>query len=393
VSYTLRGRLESRLAAAMLPFLAACVLALALSAWWPLELAGAMVLAGLAFDVLLYDRLFPYQPAWLALPLGLAELVATMALVRLLGIDAPLGPALWFFAASWLVAQLLGHAGLPLLRLTYAEDGGELGRSGAALSVAAPAVLLGVVGVAWASQPPTVHLPAGVHQGPLVLESSQRLQGEPGTIVRGGIVVLADDVTIRDVHVVGGENGIEVDDADDVLIERVTISGATLDGIHLRRASAVVRNCTVLAGSAPYVQGIDISFSAHRAPSAIDGCTVVGGQEGIVTHSSTVMIHDNRVVGTRLRGITMTEMSMGAIEDNAVVGALGVGIYCGDYSHCEIDDNTVTGTRADGASDDPSRAGYAIQSHFYGQAEVGDNRLAGNARDLGAFAGGLLLDH
>jgi nitrous oxidase accessory protein NosD len=105
------------------------------------------------------------------------------------------------------------------------------------------------------------------------------------------------------------------------------------------------------------------------------------------------MIHDNRVVGTRLRGITMTEMSMGTIEDNEVVGALGVGIYCGDYSHCELDDNTVTGTRADGASDDPSRAGYAIQSHFYGKAELGDNRLAGNARDLGAFAGGLLLDH
>ena len=89
MSYTLRGRLESRLAAAVLPFLAACVLALALSAWWPVELAGAMLLAGAALDVLLYDRLFPYQPAWLALPLGLAELVATMALVRLLEIGAP----------------------------------------------------------------------------------------------------------------------------------------------------------------------------------------------------------------------------------------------------------------------------------------------------------------
>lgn len=393
MSYTLRGRLESRLAAAVLPFLAACLLALALQAWWPLELAGAMLLTGLALDLVLYDRLFPYQPAWLALPLGLAELVATMALVRLLGIEAPLEPALWFFAASWLVAQLLGHAGLPLLRLTYAEDGGELGRSGAALSVAAPAALLTVVGVAWAGQPPTVRLEAGVHQGPLVLDSSQRLVGEPGAIVRGGIVVLADDVTIRDVHVIGGENGIEVDDADGVRIERVTVSGATLDGIQLRRASAVVRDCTVLAGAAPYVQGIDISFSADRAPSAIDGCTVVGGQEGIVTHSALVMIRDNRVVGTRLRGITMTEMSMGSIEDNQVDGALGVGIYCGDYSHCEIDDNTVTGTRADPASDDPSRAGYAIQSHFYGKAELGENRLAGNARDLGAFAGGLLLDH
>ena len=48
MSYTLRGRVESRLAAALLPFLAALALALGLRAWWPLELAGAMIGAGLA---------------------------------------------------------------------------------------------------------------------------------------------------------------------------------------------------------------------------------------------------------------------------------------------------------------------------------------------------------
>ena len=38
MSYTLRGRIESRLAAALLPFLAACAIALGLEAWWPVEL-------------------------------------------------------------------------------------------------------------------------------------------------------------------------------------------------------------------------------------------------------------------------------------------------------------------------------------------------------------------
>lgn len=94
MSYTLRGRVESRLAAAVLPFLAACVLAAALGEWWPLELAGAMVAVGLALDVAVYDRLLPYQPAWAALPLGAAELAATMLLVRRLGVEAPLEPAL-----------------------------------------------------------------------------------------------------------------------------------------------------------------------------------------------------------------------------------------------------------------------------------------------------------
>jgi len=63
MSYTLRGRLESRLAAALLPFLASSALALGLGAWWPVELAGAMIGTGLAFDVGLYHRLLPYQPA------------------------------------------------------------------------------------------------------------------------------------------------------------------------------------------------------------------------------------------------------------------------------------------------------------------------------------------
>ena len=388
MSYTLRGRIESRLATGVPPFLTACILALAVSAWWPVELAGAMIAIGLCLDVAVYHRLVPYQPGWLAVPFGLAELALTMALVRLAGIEAPLEAALWFFGAAWLVGQLLAHAGFPLLRLTYAEDGGELGRGGAMLSLAAPLALLGVVGVALGTQPPTIRLAAGVYDGPLTIDRSLRLVGEPGTVVRGGIVVRAGDVTIRDLHVLGGQNGIDVDDVEDVVIERVTVSGAALDGIHVRRSSVALRDCTVHAGAAPYVQGIDISFSAHRPMSTIDGCTVLGGLEGIVTHSAMVAIRDNSVVSTRLRAITMTEMSMGTIEGNDVRSARGVGIYCGDYSHCEIEDNVVTGTVPDVGSDDASRRGYALQSHFHALATIAGNTLTDNAYDLGAFAGG-----
>ena len=210
MSYTLRGRIESRLAAVLLPFLAACVATYVLGAWWPLELMGAMLAAGLVLDVVVYDRVFAFQPGWLALPLGALELGATMVLVRWLDIAAPLKPAIWFFVASWLVAQILGHAGLPLLRLSYAEDGGELGEAGLALLLAAPLAALIAVGTASVTQPPTVYLSAGVHQGPLVLDHALTLVGEPGTIVKGGIVVTADDVTVRDVTVSGGRNGITV---------------------------------------------------------------------------------------------------------------------------------------------------------------------------------------
>ena len=84
MSYTLRGRVETRLAAAVLPFLVAAVLSPILHKWWPLELAGLMLGIGLALDVTVYHRLLPYQPGWAALPLGLLELGLTMAAARLL---------------------------------------------------------------------------------------------------------------------------------------------------------------------------------------------------------------------------------------------------------------------------------------------------------------------
>ena len=388
MSYTLRGRLESRLAAALLPFLAACVWALALPSWWPLELAGAMIGVGLALDVLVLHRLLPYQPGWLALPVGLLELGLTMGAVRALGIGAPLDQALWFFAAAWIVAQLTGHAVLPLLRLPYADDGGELGRAGLALSAAAPIVLAGTLGIAWATLPPLVRLPAGVHQGPLVLDHRQRLVGEDGAIVRGGIVIRADEVTVRNVTVVGGENGIDVDDAEDVRIENVRVVRSLMDGIHVRRSSVVIRDCEIVSPGGDYSQGIDISFSAHRAPSLVDGCRVEGAWEGIVSHSSHLRVHDNSVRATTSRGIAVTEMSMGMVDGNTVVGASGIGIFCGDYSMCEIEHNTVSGTGPDPTTDDAMRDGYAIQAHFHGDAALEDNRLTDNVHDHGAFAGG-----
>ena len=255
MSYTLRGRVETRLAAALLPFLFAAVLSPLLHAWWPLELVGVMVVVGLALDITLYDRLLSYQPGWAALPLGLLELGLTMGAARLLELNAPFWPALALFAGSWLVHQVLAHAGLPLLRLTWPEDGGELGGAGRLLSVAAPAALLVVVGTAWAVEPPTVRLAAGVHQGPLVLDHAQTVIGRRGTVVKGGIVITADDVTVRGVTVSGGEYGIEVDGAESVELEDVVVEGAELDGINVRRGQVEIRDCLVRSLPPPSRRG------------------------------------------------------------------------------------------------------------------------------------------
>ena len=385
MSYTLRGRLESRLAAALLPVLAAALLAGALRTWWPLQLAALMVGVGVACDVLLYHRLLPYQPAWLALPLGAAELGLVLALEWRFDVAAPLVPGLAFYGLAWLWAQILGHAVFPRLRLTYGEDGGELGRGGGALRLAAPVLAVAALGVAWASQPPVLRLPSGVVHGPLVLDRPQTVVGT-GTIVYGGIVITADDVTVRDVVVRGGETGIEVRESEDVRLERVTVEGTSLDGITARLSSLAIRDCRIRMPRREGTQGIDVSFAGQLAPTTIRGCVVTGGAEGIVAHMARVSIRHNHVSRTLMRGIAITEMSMGDATRNVVEDAEGVAIFCGDYSHCELVENAAVGTRPDG-SGVRSRAGYGVVSHYYSSADLRDNQLD---RGAAGFLGGRL---
>jgi len=390
MSYTLKGRFESRLAAAVLPFLAAVLLAVVVREWWPIELVGCMIAVGLLLDAAVYDRLLAYQPGWLALPLGVLELGLTIVLARLLSVGAPLLPALAFFAGTWLLTQVLTHAVLPIARLTYAEESGELGRGGRALAIVAACAALATLGAAWSMQPPTYRLASGIHRGPLELTSAQRLVGEPGAIVEGGIVITGDDVQVRDVTVRGGEHGIEVDGADAVELERVTIEGASLDGINVRRSSVVIRDCVIRSRPGAYVQGIDISFGFDLAPSLVEGCSVTGGLEGIVVHFARVMVRSNSVSETELRAITMTEMSDGAVEENEVADALGVGIFCGDYSHCLVDGNRVSDVTADVESGDRTRDGVAIQSHYWAQITLGENAVHDSPSAVGSAVGGTI---
>jgi Right handed beta helix region len=385
MSYTLRGRLESRLAATLLPLVVAGAVAALLREWWPVELAALMLGVGVALDVALYHRLLPYQPGWAALPLGLLELAAVMTLALALGVSAPLPWALAFFAGAWLLAQILAHALFPTVRLTYGEDGGELGRMGALAGGGALAVVAFAGGVAWATAPPTVTLEAGVHRGPLVLDRAQTLVGEPGAVVEGGIVVTADGVRVRGVTVHGGEVGILVEEAEDVVVEDVTVVGARMDGIAARGSSLAIRDCVVHGLADEHTQAIDISFAMTLPTSRVEGCDVTGGAEGIAIQMAHVEVHGNVVRDTRLRGISLNEMSMGLVSDNVVRNALGIGILCMDYSMCEIRENRIVGTRADRASQVRSRAGYAIVAHFGASADVKRNELDGNARTMRAF--------
>ncbi|MGN6798329.1 MAG: hypothetical protein ACTHKS_09275, partial [Gaiellaceae bacterium] len=230
MSYTLTGRIQTRLVATLPPLL----VALAIHRWWAIELVGLMRVFGLALDVCVYDRVLDYQPGWLALPLGALELLLIVLVMRM--------PLTWaafgLFALGWATAQACAHALFPRLRLEYGESGGELGRAGALVAAGVAAGACAGIAGAVAVIPPTVHLHGSV-QGPLVIRHAQTLVG--GT-VRGGILIRADHVTLKDVTVVGGENGIDVEDASHVMLDRVHVIGSQLDGIHVRRSSVMVKD-------------------------------------------------------------------------------------------------------------------------------------------------------
>ena len=80
----------------------------------------------------------------------------------------------------------------------------------------------------------------------------------------------SDVIDARPLARVGGEYGIVVDGADDVLLDRVQVVGAKMDGIHVRRSP---RDDQRLPVDSPggFTQGIDISFSADMGMSMVDG--------------------------------------------------------------------------------------------------------------------------
>jgi parallel beta-helix repeat protein len=388
MSYTLRGRLESRLAALVPVVIAAGVLALTQHRWWPVEAVALMLGVGVLLDLQLY-RWLRYQPGWAAVPFGVVELGALIGLMHAARIMAPLGQAVALFAAGWVVAQVLGHAAFPLLRLGYAEDGGELGRLGLVSALGVGVALAGAGATAYAQLPPVVHLSAGVHQGPLVISNREVLVGSPGAVVRGGIVVAANDVTIKNLSVVGGDNGITIDGQRGTKIENVSISGARLDGIHVRFADVMIHNCQIDMLGNRLGQGIDISYTMGYM-TMVDGCNVVGGSIGITTHVSMSEIANNHVSRTTQTAISMTEMSMGMIERNTVRGALGVGIYCNDRSMCEIEHNTVVDTKPDNAGGDESRRGFGLLASFQSEANLRGNQLKDNPVPMGTVTESLI---
>jgi parallel beta-helix repeat protein len=195
--------------------------------------------------------------------------------------------------------------------------------------------------------------------------------------VAGGVLVSADHARLEELEVVGGEGGILVE-GDHVVLDRVVVRGAELHGIEVVDGSATISDCRVSGLTSVYAQGVEIRNALTRPRTVVSGCTVEGGQEGIVSHVARVEFLGNHVSGTELRGIAVTEMSEGLVEGNTVTGVTGVGLYCGDMSHCELRDNRVSDVRAND-NGVRSQAGQAVIAWYHSTM-----RLSGNDFDVAA---------
>ena len=126
MSYTLNGRLQSRLASR--------ASGADRGARAPTLVGGrarrADARVGLALDAAVYHRAARVPAGLAALPLGRSSSPIVDARVRVFGIMAPLGSALGLFALGWVGAQIAGHAGFPRLGSRTPRTGGELGRAG-----------------------------------------------------------------------------------------------------------------------------------------------------------------------------------------------------------------------------------------------------------------------
>lgn len=241
-----------------------------------------------------------------------------------------------------------------------------------------------------------VLLEAGNHRGDVRVDHPLTIRGLPGARVvaeadaAAAMTVVADRTVIEDLVLRGASTGLVVREAQGVIVRDVVVDGSDLHGIEVIDAAAHISGARIDDLRHPMAQGIEVRNSDGRPDTIVERSIVSGGQEGIVSHVSEVIVRDNRVTDSTMRGITITEMSDGVVERNTITGATGAGLYCGDMSRCEFSGNDV-GSVASG-SGGRSTEGWGAVVTYHAVASSEDDRLSGEAGAIFTSIGGHLRD-
>lgn len=129
------GRVQTRTAVLIGPALLAALVSLATRDEGWIVTIGLWLLVGAALDMTVYAALVGWQPRRLSLVLALGEFVLVLLLVKLLEPGDPSfaasdGRLVALYWTSWLLATATKTVVLPLVSLSWIENGGEFRPTG-----------------------------------------------------------------------------------------------------------------------------------------------------------------------------------------------------------------------------------------------------------------------
>jgi hypothetical protein len=124
------GRTETRTAILIGPAILGVILSLITANEGYIVVIGIYLLVGVALDLTVYRALIRWQPPWLTFVLGCFEFGLVYLLSQVLKVGLTPAAAIAFFWVSWALAVSTRIVVLPLLSLTWIENGGEFRATG-----------------------------------------------------------------------------------------------------------------------------------------------------------------------------------------------------------------------------------------------------------------------